>query len=110
MFLSKRVKWPHEFVLAGQNKDWISYNQLFPIQWMAVFYRSIKEESDRKIKEYMLDYCINLLEDATDLSWSSPKASHAVFLCQMEQVEISIQTVQTNSGSEIVQKEVPDLI
>ena len=85
VFVSKRVKWPHEYVLAGQSKDRISYNQLSPIQWMVGFCRSIKEESDSKIKEHMLDYCINLLEDATDFSWSSAKASHAVLLCRMEQ-------------------------
>ena len=88
VFVSKRVKWPHEYVLAGQTKDRISYNQLSPIQWMVGFCRSIKEESDSKIRENMLDYCINLLEDATDFSWSSAKASHAVLLCRMEQGEI----------------------
>ena len=36
----------------------------------------------------MLDYLINLLEDATDFSWASAKASHAVLLCRMEQGEI----------------------
>ena len=37
----------------------------------------------------MLDYCINFLEDATDFSWSSAKASHAVLLCCIEQGKIS---------------------
>ena len=32
VFVSNRVKWPHEFVLSGQNKDRVSYNQLSPIQ------------------------------------------------------------------------------
>ena len=41
-----------------------------------------------QIKEHMLDYVINLLEDANDFSWASTKASHAVFLCQMEQGEV----------------------
>ena len=50
MFVSKRVKWSHEYVLAGQNKDRISYNQLSPIQLMAGFCRSIKEESDSNKK------------------------------------------------------------
>ena len=66
----------------------ISYNQLSSIQWMVGFCRSIKEESDSKIREYMLDYCINLLEYTTDFSWSSAKASHVVLLCRMEQGEI----------------------
>ena len=37
----------------------------------------------------MLDYVINLLHDATDLSWAFEKASHAVLLCRMEQGEIT---------------------
>ena len=36
----------------------------------------------------MLDYVIDLLDDATDFSWSSTKAGHAVILCRMEQGEI----------------------
>ena len=36
----------------------------------------------------MLDYCINLLEEVRDFSWSSAKASHAVLLCCMEHGEI----------------------
>ena len=40
-------------------------------------------------REHMLDYVINLLDDATDFSWASAKASHAVLLCPMEQGEIA---------------------
>ena len=36
-------------------------------------------------RENMLDY---LLEDAQDFFWASAKASHAVFLCRMEQEEV----------------------
>ena len=41
-----------------------------------------------QIKEYMLDYVNNLLEDANDFSWASAKASHAILLCQLEQGEV----------------------
>ena len=40
------------------------------------------------VREHMLDYVIDLLDDATDFSWASAKASHAVLLCRMEQGEI----------------------
>ena len=36
----------------------------------------------------MLDFVIDLLDDATDFSWALPKASHAVLLCKMEQGEV----------------------
>ena len=75
-------------MLSGQNKDRVTYNQLSPVQWMAGFCRTIREESDVAIREHMLDYVIDLLDDATDFSWASAKASHAVLLCRMEQGEI----------------------
>ena len=87
-FVNHKVRWLQEFVLSGQNKDRITYNQLSPVQWMAGFCRSIREESDTKIREHMMDYVIDLLDDATDFSWTSAKASHAVLLCRMEQGEI----------------------
>ena len=89
VFVPHRVKWPHEFILAGQNKDRVTYNQLSPIQWMAGFCRTIREESDMVTKEHMLHYVINLLDDATDFSWASTKARNAVLLCRMEQGEIA---------------------
>ena len=41
-----------------------------------------------QIKENMLDYLINLLDDAHDFFWTSAKSSHAVLLSRMEQGEI----------------------
>ena len=37
----------------------------------------------------MLDFVINLLDDANDFSWSSAKASHTVMLCRIEQGEVT---------------------
>ena len=85
VFVNNRVKWPHEFVLSGHNKE-----RLFPIQWMVGFYRIIREESNVQTKENMLDYVINLLDDAQDFSWFSVKASHVVLLCRMEQGNLEI--------------------
>ena len=87
MSVSNRVKWPHKFVLSGQNKDRVSYNQLSPIRWMVGFCRTIREESNVHTRENMLDYVINLLKDAKAFSWSSAKACHAVLLFRMEQGE-----------------------
>ena len=33
--LKNRVKWPNEFILTGTSKEWVNYNQLTPVQWMA---------------------------------------------------------------------------
>ena len=56
---------------------------------MAGFCRTMKEEQNSKMREYMFDYLVSLLDDAQDFSWGAAKASHAVLLCRMEQGEIS---------------------
>ena len=80
-----KVRWPHYFVLADKNKDRATYNNFSPVQWMVGFCWTIREESDVKVREQMLYYVIDLLDDATDFPWASPKASHAMLLCRMEQ-------------------------
>ena len=85
VFVNHKVRWPHKFVLSGQNKDRVTYNQLSPIQWMAGFCRTIREESDMAIKEHMLDYVIDLLDDATAFSWASAKASHVLYGARRDQ-------------------------
>ena len=73
LFVNHRIKWPHEYVLADQNKDRVTYNQLTPLQWMTGFCRNMRKETNMQIKEHMLDYVINLLEDTNDFSWASAK-------------------------------------
>ena len=87
-FFSHKVRRPHAFVLADQLKNRVIYNQLPQVQWMLGFCRNIREESDSKIREHMLDYAIDLLDDTTNFSWAAAKAHHAVLLCRMEQREI----------------------
>ena len=88
VYVKNRVRWPHEFVLSGTNKERVTYDQLSTVQWMSGFCRTMKDQNDAQIREFMLDYLINLLEDANDFSWSIFKASHAVLLCRMEQGEV----------------------
>ena len=86
--VAHKVKWPHEYVLAGNLKDRISYNQLSMGQWMAGFCRIMKGEQNSENREAMLDYLIGLLDDSNDFSWDAAKACHAVLLCRMEHGEV----------------------
>ena len=88
VMVKNRVKWPHEYILSGLNKERVSYDQLSVTQWVAGFGCTMREESDPEIKQHMLDYMISLMDDANDFLWVSAKASHAVLLCRMEQGEI----------------------
>ena len=69
IFVKEKVKWPHEYVLAGNTKDRIIYNQLNITQWMAGFCRIMKEESCQVTRDHMLDYLIALLDDSNDFLW-----------------------------------------
>ena len=83
-----RVKWPHEYVLSGLNKERVSYDQLSITQWVTGFGRTMRNEPNPEIRQNMLEYMISLMDDANDLSWISAKASHTVLLCRMEQGEV----------------------
>ena len=64
IFVKERVKWPHEFVLAGSIKDRVTYNQLNITQWMSDFCRILRDEKCQKIKAHMLDYLITRFDDS----------------------------------------------
>ena len=66
----------HKYVLAGNIKDRVAYNQLNITQWIAGFCRIMTEEKCRDSKEYISDSLIAFL-DANDFSWQSAKASQA---------------------------------
>ena len=101
VYVNQRLKWPHEFVLAGTSKDRLNYNHLNITQWMAGFCRIMRDEENLQTGGHMLDYLIALLDDSNDFSWQAAKASHAVLLCRMEQGEIASWAEQTIlTGSE----------
>ena len=64
VMVKNRLKWPHEFVLTESTKERVSYDQLTPIQWMADFCRTMKEEKNLEMEEHMLDYVIALLQNS----------------------------------------------
>ena len=66
--LKNRVKWPHEYVLSGLNKERVTYDQLNLIQWVAGFCRTMRDESDPVLRKYMLEYLISIMDDANDFS------------------------------------------
>ena len=62
------VKWPHEYILLGLNKQHVSYDQLSVTQCLAGFGRTMREESNPEIRQHMLDYMISLMDDANETS------------------------------------------
>ena len=49
VLVKNRIKWPHEYVLAGSNKERVTYDQLTMGQWVAGFCRTMRDESDKKL-------------------------------------------------------------
>ena len=81
----KRVMdWPQNFILTGNQKTRPTYDDLNITQWVSGFVRCIQEEKSKAIKSCMLDYLGNIMEDASDFSWESAKAAHAILLINME--------------------------
>ena len=77
-----------ELCLGGNNKCGISYDALNWCQWVSGFAAIAKEEKNIEIKNTMLEYLSEIMEDANDFSSQAAKASHAVLLCRMEEGKV----------------------
>ena len=84
MVVANKVTWPHEYILGGLSKQRVTFDQINLTQFVNGFVKGILDEKDQNVREKMLSYLCDLLEDANDFSWASAKASHAVLLCEME--------------------------
>ena len=89
-----KIPWPQNQVLSGSTRSRPSYDQLNVFQWVSGFARIAQDESDMEVKNSMLEYLADLMEDAQDFSWASAKAAHAVALCRMEDGKLTWKDTQ----------------
>ena len=68
----------------GYTKKRVTYDQLSLTQFVQGFVKNVLAESDNLTRENMLIHLADLMEDASDFSWTNVKAAHAVILCEME--------------------------
>ena len=80
IFAKKSVDWPQNFILTGSQKTRPTYDDLSISQWVSRYVRCIQEEKSEQSWFAMLDYLGSLMEDASDFSWDSAKACHAILL------------------------------
>ena len=73
----------------------MSYDALNWRQWVVGFTTIAREEKHLEIKNSMLEYLTEIMEDDNDFGWQSAKASHAVLLCRMEDGKIDWSETQT---------------
>ena len=50
-------------MLAGSNKEHVTYDKFTMGQWRASFCRAMRDENDQNSKKFMLDYLISLLDN-----------------------------------------------
>ena len=80
----QKPKWPQDLAFVGSLRKRPSYDQLTTCQWMLGFLRIHQEEQDATIRENMVEYLTELLQDACDYSWESAKGAHSVLLHCMQ--------------------------
>ena len=78
--VEKKLKWPNDHVYIGTDRKKPTYDQLDECQWMLGFLRQRQSESNQVIRENMIEYLVELLQDAVDFSWPSAKGSHYVLI------------------------------
>ena len=88
--IKRYVAWPQHQLLVGPDKKRPTYDQLTPFQFMAGCLKGALDLPDVD-RMHALKYFTNLLEDASDFSFQSAKACHAVVLTTMEQDKLTWQ-------------------
>ena len=86
--VKQQIPWPQNYILAGTSKSRVTYDSLSTFQWMAGFSAIIREEKNVKIKNAMLEYMTDIMEDAQDFGWATAKGAHALILCRMEEGKV----------------------
>ena len=85
VYVKREIPWPQNFILGGSTRARVSYDSLSIGQWVSGFATIIKDEKDKKIKQNMLEYLSEIMEDSHDFGWGAAKGAHAVLLCKMEE-------------------------
>ena len=58
-------------------------------QWVMGFAHTIRDDTNLEIKNKMLEYLCDLMEDSQDFGWASAKGAHAVLLVRMDEGRVS---------------------
>ena len=66
VWVKKEVPWPQNFILGGSNKTRVTYDALSMSQWVSGFAQIVREEPNENVRNHMLDYLAELMEDSHD--------------------------------------------
>ena len=87
------VNWPHEFCFS-QDRSCPTYDDLSQMQFTQGFIGCVLEESDVNVRQNMLEYLQQLIQDAQETNWFTAKSAHKVLLIEMERGKISWKDVR----------------
>ena len=91
VFVKKEIPWPQNYILGGSSKNRVSYDNLSISQWVSGFASIIRDEKDPNVKQCMLDYLTEIMDDSHDFGWKTAKGAHAVLLSRMEEGRVTWQ-------------------
>ena len=90
-FVKNEIPWPQNYILGGSSKCRVSYDNLSISQWDSGFVTIIRDGKDPNVKQCMLDYLAEIMDDSHDFGWKTAKGAHAVLLCMMEEGRVTWQ-------------------
>ena len=70
--------WPQDHVFVGTHRRKPTYDDLDECQWLLGFLRQRQIAKSSVVRENMIEYLIDLLQDAVDFSWPAAKGAHFV--------------------------------
>ena len=76
----EKGQWPQDHVYMGVRGLKPTYEQLNELAWMLGFLRQRQIEKDETIKENMIEYLIELLQESLDFGWPAAKGAHHVLV------------------------------
>ena len=76
-------------VFIGAQRKRPTYDQLTSLQWLWDFLRIRQEEQDPTVRENMIDYLMELVQDACDFTLAAAKGTHALLMHQVNDGVIS---------------------
>jgi hypothetical protein len=78
------IDWPHDFILAGPDKNRIFYKDLNLEQWGYGYTCILEIQTDIRVKNNMISHLKNVFQDTISYGFRRAKGAHAEVLNEME--------------------------
>ena len=100
VFVKKEVPWPQNFILGGSTRARFNYDSLSISQWVSGFATIVKDEKNPEIKQNMLEYLSDIMEDSHDFGWGQLRGPMLSFSVKWRRAGLIGLTPQKLTGSD----------